>query len=222
MAKATAKETRRMTWVCKRGSRSGAALTLISKDDLIDDEEPTVGDSDSTHRHLLREALIPINDDEFWEGFLQHVNSVGRRQESNPGDSILESADDFKSNLAVDDEGNEGENPLWSVIVKVKPSLLHLFSADLLSLAMRNIPSFASFVALLTRDFLPTSKYELSSGSLHNLVEFFLRLLHETMLPGFVMDCPMSFHPKFPQCRSPIPARCCMFLIPLNQKTMAG
>ena len=113
-----------MTWVRIRESTSGAALMLISKDDLIDDEEPTVGDSD--------------------------MNSVGRRQESNPGDSILESADDFKSNLAVDDEGNEGENPLWSVIVKVKPSLLHLFSADLLSLAMRNIPSFASFVALLT------------------------------------------------------------------------
>ena len=109
-----------MTWVCKRGSTSGAALTLISKDDLIDDEEPpTVGDSDSTHRHLLREALIPINDDKFWEDFLQHVNSGGCRQESNQEDS----------NLAVDDKGNKGENPLWSVIVKVKLPLLHLFSA---------------------------------------------------------------------------------------------
>ena len=28
---------------------------------------------------------------------------------------------------------NKWENPLWSVIVKVKPSLLHSFSADLLS-----------------------------------------------------------------------------------------
>ena len=64
-----------MTGVHIRESTSGAVLMLISKDDLIDDEEPTVGDSD--------------------------MNSIGRRQESNPGDSILESADDFKSNLAV-------------------------------------------------------------------------------------------------------------------------
>ena len=78
---------------------------------------------------------------------------------------------------------------------------------------MRNIPSFASFVALLTRDFLPTSKHELSSGSLHNRVEFFLRLLREAILPGFVTVCPMSFPPQFPRCRSPIPARCCMFLL---------
>ncbi|KIJ89935.1 hypothetical protein K443DRAFT_69094, partial [Laccaria amethystina LaAM-08-1] len=73
-------------------------------DDLIDDEEPpTVGDSDSMHRHILCEALNPINDDEFWEGFLQHVNFL---------------ADDFKSDLAVDDKGNIGTNPLWSVLIK--------------------------------------------------------------------------------------------------------
>ena len=58
-----------MTWVRIRESTFGAALTLISKDDLIDDDEPTVGDTDSTHRHLLREALIPVNDDQFWDGF---------------------------------------------------------------------------------------------------------------------------------------------------------
>lgn len=213
-----------MTWVCQKGSTSGAALTSTSKDDLIDNEEPTVGDSDSTHRHLLREALIPINDDDFWEGFLQHVNSGGRRREPNPGDLRIESDDDLKSDLAVDDEGNEGENPLWSVIVKVKLLLLHLSSADSLSLAMRNIPSFGSFVALLTQDFQPTSKYELSSGSLHNRAEFFLRLLRETMSPGFVKVCQTSFHPKSLRLWSPIPARCCVFLIPFlsNQKSMAG
>jgi hypothetical protein len=152
--------------------------------------------------------LNPINDDEFWEGFLQHVNFLGRRQESNPGDSKFESADDFKSDLAVDDKGNIGTNPLWSVLIKVKRPLLHLFIADFPSLAMRNIPSFASFVASLTRDFLPTSKYKLSSGSLHNQAEFFFRLLRETMLPGFVKVCQMSFHPKFRRCQSPIPACC--------------
>lgn len=109
-----------MTWVYKRRSTSGAELTLISKDDLIDDEEPLkVGDSDSIHRHILREALKPIEDDEFWEGFLQHLNSGGRRQESNQGDLKLESADDFVSDLAVDDKGNEVEKSLWSVIVTV-------------------------------------------------------------------------------------------------------
>ena len=174
-------------------------------------EPPTVGDSNSTHRHLLCKALIPINDNEFWEGFLQHVNLCSHWQESN-----------LKPELADDDEGNVGVNPLWSVIVKVTCPLLLLFNADLPNLAMRNIPSFASFVALLTQDFLPTSEYKLFSGRPHNWAEFFFRLLCRTMLPGFVTVCRMSFHPKFLRSRSLIPAHCWIFLIPIDQNTMVG
>ena len=49
-----------MTWVCKRGSTSGAALTLSSKDDLIDDEEPPTVEIHIQHISILMAGTSPV------------------------------------------------------------------------------------------------------------------------------------------------------------------
>ena len=60
----------------------------------MDIDESISGDA---HRNLLREALMPSDEDAFWESFLEHVTS--------------------HQNVAEEDVQDIGKPSLWAVVV---------------------------------------------------------------------------------------------------------
>ena len=63
----------------------------------MDIDESISGD---VHRNLLREALMPFDEDAFWENFLEHVTS--------------------HQDVVEEDVQDIGKPSLWVVVVKVK------------------------------------------------------------------------------------------------------
>ncbi|EDR09215.1 uncharacterized protein LACBIDRAFT_296632 [Laccaria bicolor S238N-H82] len=69
------------------------------EDDLIDDDEDIDESfSGDAHQNLLREALMPSDDDAFWESFLERITSHQHIAEENAQDI--------------------GKASLWAVLVK--------------------------------------------------------------------------------------------------------
>ena len=84
----------------------------------MDIDESISGD---THRNLLRKALMPSDEDAFWESFLERVTS--------------------HQDAAEEDIQDIGKPSLWVVVVKVKviqSSRLIFVITFLLSLVMRS------------------------------------------------------------------------------------
>ena len=84
----------------------------------MDIDESILGDA---HRNLLRKALMPSDEDAFWESFLERITS--------------------HQDVAEEDVQDIGKPSLWAVVVKVKviqSSRLIFVITFLLSLVMRS------------------------------------------------------------------------------------